>query len=113
MSERLEQLLQCLIHVVGRAAIPEERVREIVSTGEKQVEAFNLCDGTRTQKQIIEAVGLDSGNFSRAAARWVETGVAFTVGDGSDERLLHIFPIPETKKKREPQKKKQSKPRQR
>ena len=113
MSERLEQLLQCLIHVVGRSAIPEERVREIVSTGDKKVEAFNLCDGTRTQKQITDAVGLDKGNFSRAAARWVETGVAFTVGEGADERLLHVFPIPETKKKREAKKKKKAKPRRR
>ena len=96
-SQRLEQLLQCLIHVVGRAAVSEERVRQIVATGEKQVEAFNSCDGTLTQKEVVEKVGLDQGSVSRSMTRWVENGVAFWIGEGNDARLLHIFPIPLTK----------------
>ena len=98
-NQRLEQLLQCLIHVVGRAAMTEERVREIVATGDKQVEAFNLFDGTHTQTEVAQKAGLDQGNLSRAAARWVENGVAFWIGEGDDARLLHIFPIPLTKVK--------------
>jgi hypothetical protein len=98
-NQRLEQLFQCLIHVVGRAAMPEERVREIVATGDKQVEAFNLFDGTHTQTEVAQRVGLDQGNLSRAAARWVENGVAFWIGEGDDARLLHVFPIPLTKVK--------------
>ena len=93
-NRRLEQLLQCLIHVVGRAAMTEESVREIVATGDKQVEAFNLFDGTHTQTEVAQRVGVDQGNLSRAAARWVENGAAFWIGEGDDARLLHIFPIP-------------------
>ena len=93
-NQHLEQLLQCLIHVVGRAAMPEARVREVVATGDKQVEAFNLFDGKRTQTEVAQRVGVDQGNLSRAAARWVENGVAFWIGEGDDARLLHIFPIP-------------------
>ncbi|SRR6266540_1739305 len=96
-TQRFEQLVQCLIHVVGRAAVSEEQVRKIVATGEKQVEAFNLCDGTLTQKEVVEKVGLDQGSVSRSMTRWVENGVAFWIGEGSDARLLHIFPIPLTK----------------
>lgn len=42
---RIEELLGCLIQVIGRAALPEARVREIVGDASKQVRAFNLCDG--------------------------------------------------------------------
>ncbi len=96
---RIEQLLQCLIHVVGRAAISDERVREIVATGKRQVRAFNLCDGTRTLTQIAQKVGLDKGNLSRAAGRWVENGVAFWVGERKEARLLHVFPIATIKRR--------------
>lgn len=98
-NRRLEQLVEALIHVIGRVAMSEDRVREIVATGDKQVEAFNLFDGSRTQTQVAQEVGLDQGNLSRAASRWVENGVAFWVGEGDEERLLHIFPIPVTKRK--------------
>ncbi len=98
-SQRFEHLLQCLIHVVGRAAVSEDRVREIVATGDKQVDAFNLFDGTRTQTDVAQKVGVDQGNLSRATSRWVENGVAFWIGEGDAARLLHIFPIPLTKAK--------------
>lgn len=93
-STRLEQLIQCFIHVVGRAAIAEDKVREVVATGRKQVEAFNLCDGTRTQAQVAKAAGLDQGNLSRAITRWTEHGVAYWIGEGKDARLLHVYQIP-------------------
>jgi len=92
-SEQIEELLGCLIQVIGRAAIPETRVREVVGSGSKQIRAFNLCDGTRTQTQIRKAVGLDSGNFSNTAKRWVESGVAFEFRNGKESRLLHIYPL--------------------
>jgi len=92
-DQRFGQLLQCLIQVIARAAIPEERVRSIVATGRKQITAFNLCDGTRTLTEVARKARLDQGNFSRAATRWVQSGVAFRIGEGRDTRLLHIFPI--------------------
>ncbi len=92
-NQRLEQLLECLIQVIARAAIPEDRVREIVATGRKQLAAFNLCDGTRTLTEVARRARLDTGNLSRAASRWVQNGVAFWIGEGRDARLLHVFPI--------------------
>ncbi len=92
-SERIEDLLGCLIQVIGRAALPEARVREIVGDASKQIRAFNLCDGTRTQTEIRKAVGLDPGNFHRTAKRWIESGVAFEFRKGNESRLLHVYPI--------------------
>ena len=93
-DNRIEQLLECLIHVIGRVAIPESRVREIVGSGAKQIGAFNLADGTLSQGDIAKKVKIDTGNLSRTCTRWVEHGVAFWLGDSRDARLVHIYPIP-------------------
>ena len=92
-SKHFEQLLQCLIQVVGRAAIPEQRVREVVGSGAKQLRAFNLADGSQTQQQIAKTTGIDQGNLSRTLQRWVECGVAFWIGEGKETRLLHVYPL--------------------
>jgi hypothetical protein len=89
----LLQLLECLIHVVGRAAVSNADVREVVGAGAKQVQAFNLADGAHSQQQIAKATGLDQGNLSKTCARWVQSGVAFWVGEGKDAKLLHIYPL--------------------
>ena len=91
---RLTQLLECLIHVIGRVAIPVEKVKEIVATSSKQVRAFNLCDGTKSQGEVARAVGVNQGNLSRSFAKWIQEGVALWVGEGTDAKLLHIYPIP-------------------
>src|ERR1700676_1397582 len=92
-SERIEDLLGCMIQVIGRAALPEARVREGVGSTSKQIRAFNLCDGTRTQTEIRKAVGLDAGNFHRTAKRWIESGVAFEFRKSNESRLLHVYPL--------------------
>lgn len=90
---RLEQLLECMVQILGRASLPEERVREAVGDGPKQLKAFNLADGTRTQAMIAKATGLDQGNLSRVFRRWVESGAAFWLGEGKEARLLHIYAL--------------------
>lgn len=89
-----EDLLRCLMHVVGRAAVPMEEVREIVGSGKKQISAFNLCDGTRTIAEIAHKTKIKPGNMSRTATRWRASGIAFWVGEGKEARLLHIYPLP-------------------
>lgn len=104
-SEQSDQLLRCLVHIIGRAAMPQEKVLEVVGPGVKQVEAFNLCDGTQSQKEVCKKTGIDAGNLSRTFARWVENGVAFWIGEGQAARLLHVYPLP-TAAKAKPKKKK-------
>lgn len=98
-SERIEELLGCLIQVIGRTALPEARVRKVVGHASKQIRAFNLCDGRRTQTEIRKAVGLDSGNFHRTAKRWIEGGVAFEFRKGNESRLLHVYSLPKSAKR--------------
>ena len=95
-SRRLEQLMECLIQVIGRATIPETRVREVVGTGAKQLKAFNLAAGTLTQSDIAKKAKLGQASLSRTFSRWVENGVAFWVGEDRDARLVHIYPIAST-----------------
>lgn len=98
----LADLLRCAIHVVGRIAIPPDQVRQILAGGDKSIKAFNLCDGTRTLTEIAKGAGLDQGNLSRAASRWVAHGVAFWVGKGRDARLMNIYPIPKVERPKSP-----------
>jgi hypothetical protein len=101
-DEQLNELLQILVHVVARAAIPPASVREIVGLGKKQIRAFNLCDGSLNQKDVSRKTKLDSGNFSRTVSRWVEQGVVFKLGESKQAKLLHIYPIGKEPKKRKP-----------
>lgn len=44
-------LLRCLIQVVGRVAVPQQEVREIVGPKKKsRIKAFNLCDGSNSRE---------------------------------------------------------------
>ncbi|MGD0461629.1 MAG: hypothetical protein ABSB74_03990 [Tepidisphaeraceae bacterium] len=93
-TQKIEQLLECLIHVLGRTALPLDHVQEIVGTTPKQLKAFNLCDGTHSQAEVAKACKIAQGNLSRSFSRWIENGVAFWLGEGKEARLLHIYPIP-------------------
>ncbi|TMA98682.1 MAG: MarR family transcriptional regulator [Deltaproteobacteria bacterium] len=94
-DEHTNQLLQCLLHVVGRAAVPQDAVLAIVGPGKKQIKAFNLCDGNTSQNDIAKKVRLDQGNFSRTVKRWIRNGVMFSIGENKETRPLHIYAIPE------------------
>lgn len=99
MPDTSEPLLLALISLAGRTAFPVENLREIVSpagsAGEKQRQAFNLCDGTRGQGEIAKMLKIDQGSFSRTVARWIDEGVMFRIGEGRDARLRHVYPLPE------------------
>jgi hypothetical protein len=94
-TKRLTDLLSCAIQIMGRLAIPPENVSVVVGNKKKLLAAYNLCDGTLTQKEIAKKIRLDPGNFSRTSNRWVKNGVAFWIGEGNESRLLHLYPLPD------------------
>jgi len=94
MSEQSDDLLRCLVHIVGRASMPTETVRQLIGKGKKQIDAFNLCDGTLSQGEISKKCKINQGNLSRTFDRWVKNGIAFWVGEGNESKLLHIYPVP-------------------
>ena len=80
-----ETLLRAILGMTARQAIPVNELAQIVApagSGEVQLLAFNMCDGTKGQGEIAKALDLDPGNFSRTVARWVETGVLLRIGEG-------------------------------
>lgn len=97
MQENNDIILRAILSVVARQTFPPNELREIVVTkgaGIKQLTAFNMCDGTKGQGEIVKSLKLDSGNFSRTVARWVEAGVMFRLGEGREAKLLHVYPLP-------------------
>jgi DNA-binding MarR family transcriptional regulator len=95
--EELSQLMRMLLRVVGRSAIPVAEVQRVVvpnKASEKLLAAYNRCDGSRTQAQIVKELHLNQASFSRAITRWEAAGVLFRVRRGREELLLHIYPLP-------------------
>ncbi|MCX6907848.1 MAG: hypothetical protein NTY01_07385 [Verrucomicrobia bacterium] len=93
-TKKLEWLIECLVHVIGRVAVPLEEVRGIVGNGGKQIRAYNLCDGTLTLTELAKKTGTDLGNLSHSIDRWVKNGIMFRNEEGNEVRFLHIYPIP-------------------
>lgn len=94
MTTDNDAILRAIWSSIAKVAIPPRKLVEIVAPkgkAEKQIKAYNLCDGSRTQSDIAKSLKLDSGNFSRTVGRWVEEGVVIRLGNGRDARLLHAY----------------------
>lgn len=90
------QHLSAVIALLGRLQFPEEELRKIILPGRattKYIEAYNLCDGTRTRIEVSKAVRLDKDDFNKAVKRWIQAGVLFDIGTGKSTRLLHLYPF--------------------
>jgi hypothetical protein len=88
-----EVLLKAILATVARTTFPPDVLYKLVApTGsDKQLAAYNLCDGETPQAEICKKAKLDQGNLSRSITRWVEAGIMVRVGD---ERLpLHLYPL--------------------
>lgn len=97
MNVETNTLLRAILGMTARQAISVASLVQIVAPkagSDAQIEAYNMCDGSRSQSEIAKAAGLDQGNFSRTAARWIEAGIVMKLGDARDATLLHIYPIP-------------------
>jgi len=105
MANSTETLLRALLSVTGRQAIPPMHLVKLVNpanaTSGKQVKAYNLCDGTRTQAAIAKSLKLDQGNFSRTVGRWIDAGILFRLGEGREAKLLHLYPLEKKEPARE------------
>lgn len=87
-------LLRAILSMTARQAFSVDALREIVGAGEKQIRAFNLCDGSLSQGDVVKKCKLDQGNFSKTVARWIDAGIIIRLGQGRDTKLLHIYPLP-------------------
>ena len=96
-----EQLLRAILATVARRTFSTDYIVEKVAIGvdkAKQVEAYNLCDGSKSQAEIAKQLSLDAGNFSRTVTRWIDLGIVIKVGEARDIKLVHVYPIAALKK---------------
>jgi DNA-binding MarR family transcriptional regulator len=82
MSDNNEILLRAILSMTARQVFSVSHLSKIVlkGSGEKQLRAYNMCDGSRTQGEIAKATKLDPASFSRTVARWAEAGALFRMG---------------------------------
>jgi len=96
-----EALLKGILATVGRTAFPPETLQKIVaptSGSDKQILAYNLCDGATAQAEISKKANLDPGSLSRSISKWIEAGVVIRIGD--DQLPLHLYPLLKTSGKK-------------
>jgi DNA-binding MarR family transcriptional regulator len=95
-----EVYLKAILATVARQTFPPAQLADMVaprSDSIKQIAAYNLCDGQHSQAQIATKTGLDSSNLSKAISRWVDLGIVIKVGEGSDLKPVHVYPLPAPK----------------
>lgn len=92
-----ETYLRAILATVARQTFPPDALSRLVAptkAGEKQLAAYNLCDGSRLQGEIAKELSLDAGAFSRTVSRWVDLGILVRVGEKRETRLVHLYPLP-------------------
>ncbi|MGR3723149.1 hypothetical protein [Abyssibius alkaniclasticus] len=85
--------LRAILSMIARQALPPTELRKIVaprSPGEKQIAAYNLCDGKTPQAEIAKKSGIDAGNLSKTLARWESAGIIIRA-----ENPVHVYPLQE------------------
>ncbi|WP_434724685.1 MarR family transcriptional regulator [Mesorhizobium sp. RIZ17] len=95
--ENSEVYLRAMMSLVARQTFSPERLAEIVTpvSNAKTYEAFNLCDGTRTQSEIVNLLKTDAGQLSKSIKRWIDEGVMIRVTEGGKDRPVHVYPVPD------------------
>lgn len=87
-----ESLLRAILATVARGTFSPSEVYKIVApvgSGDKQLAAYNLCDGKTPQAEIGKKSKLDKGNLSRSIARWIDAGVVVRVG--AEQHPMHVY----------------------
>jgi hypothetical protein len=99
-----EVYLRAILATVARQIFSPEKILEIMGAQarEQHRKAYNMCDGTKTQSDVVKKLGIDHSNFSKTLARWVDAGICIRVGDGRDALPMHIYPLPESYMKKAP-----------
>ncbi len=90
-----EVYLKAMMSLVARQTFPPDKLAQIVSplSNEKLIEAYNQCDGTRTQAEIVAQLKLDASNFSKQLKKWIDEGVVVRVTDDGAVRPVHVYPL--------------------
>jgi predicted transcriptional regulator len=94
-----DQYLRAILATIARQTFTPSMIYEIVAVGSdkaKQLQAYNLCDGSRSQAEVAKSATIDPGSLSRTIGRWIDAGIVIRVGEGREVKPLHVYPLPET-----------------
>lgn len=99
--EMIAKQNKIIISLLGRMAIPENKLEEILTKGAKRpdqmVKAYNLCNGERTTAEIAKMVtGITGRALNIATERWEEDGIIFNLGErgkGKEIKPLHLYKL--------------------
>ena len=89
-----ESLLMAILATVARGVFPPAVIYKIVTPlagSDKQLLAYNLCDGQTAQAEILKKTKIKQGNLSRSIARWVEAGIIVRIG--KEQFPMHVYPL--------------------
>lgn len=89
-----DELLKAILATVARGTFSPAALAKIVAPtagSEKQLMAYNMCDGETSQADICKKTMLQKGNLSNLITRWVEAGIVVRIW--SDRLPLHVYPL--------------------
>lgn len=89
-------LLRAVLATIARQTFAPSDILGIVapvSTSERGIEIYNLCDGTRSQAAIAKETGYDRGNLSKLLRKWVDEGIIIKISDERGEVPVHVYPL--------------------
>lgn len=103
LLEALSSQNKAIISLLSRLNNAEKWIREEIVKGKRQetrigyLRGYNACDGTKTQSEIADIIGVDVSTFSRVSDTWEELGIIYTIptpeGKPSGKYYKSILPI--------------------
>ncbi|MHA6318204.1 hypothetical protein ACXYN8_11125 [Altererythrobacter sp. CAU 1778] len=88
-----EAYLRGILGLLARREFPPDVLADLVGA-KKQREAYNMCDGTLGQAEIVKKLKLDKSNFRKTLNRWVNEGIAIRIEHENEVRPMHLYPLP-------------------
>jgi len=101
--EALSSQNKAIISLLSSFENIEQWVREEIIKGKRQdtrigyLKGYNACDGTKTQSEIADIIGVDVSTFSRVSNTWEELGLVYAVptpdGKPAGKYYKNILPV--------------------
>lgn len=97
-QEKITMQLDFLISLVGRMAINEDKLIDIITKGSKKpdetLKAYNLCDGVTSNTKIAKKVKTTSQAVGQNINKWDKLGVVLKIKDKHGKVYArHLYPI--------------------
>lgn len=89
-------ILRAILATVARQTFPPGALYKLVvpkAGAEQNVDAYNLCDGTRTVTDIAKELKIDAANLRKRILRWAEEGIVVRVEQDKATYPVHLYPL--------------------